>query len=327
MIEMKKAKEIMNYIAKRGLCQSYTVFPFQNEQEAEEAVVNDLLVEYASCDLLVEDLRRQHRIIGTHLSLKKEKMPALLKMSGYLIDAETKRNSFFCGRENELLKMNVAMNKKIKNNIMLVGDPGTGKTRLVEEFAVRYGLHNVFVVECAKLIGSTEYRGAFEQRTTDLLKYAKSCGLIIFFDEIHTLINLGKSTGGMSITDILKPYLLDEELVFIGATTRKEVRYFAEDEAFKRRFSIIRMDEPSTVELIGIKHALEENVFGEPLLNDCDTKMVITQLSTMLPTMFFPDKLIDFLDYLYSYKKILKRDVVLQDVLNEFIEDQKPFDS
>lgn len=326
MTDLKKAKEIINYISEHGLCETYDAFPFTQENTADAEDFEALLAEYPSCDKLAETLRQHYRVIGTHLRVKKEKTPALLKTTGYIVDADKKSNSFFCGRENELLKMNIAINKKIKNNIMLVGNPGTGKTRLVEEFAVKNGIHNVFVVECAKLIGSTEYRGAFEQRTTDLLRYAKSCGLIIFFDEIHTLINLGKSTGGMSITDILKPYLTDEEMVFMGATTLKEYLYFAEDEAFKRRFSVIRIDEPADDELVLIKASLERNVFGEQLLSDSDTVNAVNQLRKALPTMYFPDKLIDFLDYLYSYRSISQSDVNYSDVLAEFIADHKAFD-
>ena len=325
MIEIKKIKEIINYIAYHNLSEKYKVFPFQNENTADYSVVNELLSEHTSYDLLIESLRKQYKTINNHICLKPENTPALLKMSGYIIDAEKRSNSFFYGRANELLKMKVAINKKIKNNIMLVGHPGTGKTRLVEEFAIRNELHNIFVVECAKLIGSTEYRGAFEQRTTDLLKYAKSCGFIVFFDEIHTLINLGKSTGGMSITDILKPYLLDEDLIFIGATTYREYLYFSEDEAFKRRFSIIRINEPSTDELVKIKYTLEENIFKDHLLNDIESEMVIKQLAETLPTAYFPDKLIDFLDYLYAYKKITQQNPDINILLNDFIEDYGPF--
>lgn len=322
MIELVTAKKIVNYIAEHNISPKYYVFPFENEAVANIELFEELLSNYNSVDSLLENLRKEHRIIGTHMRLHEEHQPALLKMTGYFIDIERSNCSFFCGRDRELFKMTVAVNKKIKNNILLIGNPGTGKTKLVEAFASTNRLHNVFVVECAKLIGTTEYRGAFEQRTTDLMDYAKRNGLIIFFDEIHSLINLGKSTGGMSITDILKSYLLDSELIFIGATTTREAHFFSEDEAFKRRFSMIKVEEPSDEELIRIMKSLEDNLFSEVIIDANDAMKVIHHLREKLPSMFFPDKLIDFMDYLYSYKSIKTSDIDVEEVLCEFINDQ-----
>lgn len=321
MIEIKQAKEIINYFARHNISDAYNVFEFQNEKVSNEDLLGKLLNQYPTSDALIKDLCKQYRQMCTHVIPKKDKMPALLKQSGYIINAQNSANSFFYGRKQELLKMDICSNKKIKKNILLVGKPGTGKTTLVEEFAIRKQLHNIYVVECAKLIGSTEYRGSFEQRIVDLLKYAKEFGLIVFFDEIHTLINLGKSTGGMSITDILKPYLLDKEMMFIGATTFKEFQIFTEDEAFKRRFSIIKVKEPVDEELIEIKKSIEATVFFDKILTDEETLFVISELRKKLPMMFFPDKLIDFLDFMYSYKTVADSNITLIAVLNEFIND------
>lgn len=322
MIELVTAKKIVNYIAEHNISEKYYVFPFENETAADTELYEELLSNNNSLDSLLENLRKEHHIIGTRMRLREEHLPALLKMTGYFIDIEKSDCSYFCGRERELFKMTVAVNKSIKNNILLIGNPGTGKTKLVEAFASTNRLHNVFVIECAKLIGTTEYRGAFEQRTTDFIEYAKRNGLIIFFDEMHSLINLGKSTGGMSITDILKPYLLDSELVFIGATTTKEARFFAEDEAFKRRFSMIKVEEPSDEELIRIKKSLEDNLFLEVVIDDDSAIRILHHLREELPSMFFPDKLIDFMDYLYSYKSIKTSDICVEEVLDEYIKDQ-----
>ena len=321
MIDLTTAKKILNYIAEHNLSKKYYVFPLDNESVGETKLYEELLSKYNSADLILEKLREEHRTMGTCMLLREEYVPALLKMTGYFIDVEKSEHSYFCGRDRELFKMSVAVNKKIKNNILLIGDPGTGKTKLVEAFALANHLHNIFVVECAKLIGSTEYRGAFEQRTTELIEYAKKNALIIFFDEIHALVNLGKSTGGMSITDILKPYLLDNELIFIGATTTKESHFFAEDEAFKRRFSVVKVLEPANDELVRIKKSLEKNLFSEVILDDDHTLRVLNRLREDLPSMFFPDKLIDFMDHLYSYKSIKASKICLEEVLDEFIND------
>lgn len=125
-----------------------------------------------------------------------EELPALLKNVGYMIDVEQFDGNYFCGRDEELLKMKVIFNKKIKNNILIVGNPGVGKTKIVEAYAAKYNIRNIYVVECAKLVGGCEFRGSFEQKVVDVLDYAKKYNLILFFDEMHSLINLGNSMGG-----------------------------------------------------------------------------------------------------------------------------------
>ena len=180
---------------------------------------------------------------------------------------------------------------------MLVGNPGVGKTRLVEEYAIRNNLRNIFVVECAKLVGNCEYRGSFEQKVVDLLDYVKENNLILFFDEIHTLIDLGKSTGGISITDILKPYLLNSDLIFIGATTLKEMAYFVKDEAFKRRFTVIKLEEPSDEILKRITTNFETAVLHKMIVNDADVSTIIENLAEKLPKLSFPESLKKMSEY------------------------------
>lgn len=105
----------------------------------------------------------------------------------------------------------------------------------VIQFAKKHKNKNFYVVESAKLIGDTQYRGEFEQKIVDVLKFAKQENLILFFDEIHTLISLGDSDGVIGINNILKPYLTDPKLQFIGATTNNEDKILLQDEAFQRR--------------------------------------------------------------------------------------------
>ena len=117
MIELKTAKEIINYISHHNLSEIYDVFPFTDENEADANTFNDVLTQYTTCDLMLQTLRQQHKIVASHLNLKAEKIPALLKTSGYIIEIGSSPHSYFCGREKELLKMNIAINKKLKNNI------------------------------------------------------------------------------------------------------------------------------------------------------------------------------------------------------------------
>lgn len=252
-----------------------------------------------------------------------DELPALLRNVGYIINVDEFDMNYFCGRDNEILKMQVILNKKIKNNILLVGNPGVGKTKIVEAYAAKNNVKNIYVVECAKLVGGCEFRGTFEQKVVDVLDYAKKYNLILFFDEMHSLINLGNSMGGMSITNILKPYLLDKEYCFIGATTLEEAKYFVEDEAFKRRFSILRLDEPSYDTLKNIKNNFENNVLGEQIIDDIHMNKILDDLNDKLPDKYFPDKLLDLLDYVYSYITITDYKNSIEDLIGEYINEQR----
>ena len=156
-----------------------------------------------------------------------------------------------------------------------------------------------------------------------MIKYAKDMQLILFFDEIHTLLQLGKTTGGISITDILKPYLLDSQLNFIGATTIKEAELLVQDEAFKRRFSFIVLGEPTTDTLIEIKNKFETKIAGQKILENKEASEVIVRLDKELPDQYFPDKLVDFLDYIYAFMKVKGKIINYKQLLEEYICDQK----
>ena len=250
-------------------------------------------------------------------------LPARIKKMDHLINIDDKIPWCFSGRMKELQKMRITFNKRVKNNVLIIGKPGVGKTSLVEAFAHENSIKNIFVVECAKLIGNTEYRGAFENKVTELLSFAKEMDLILFFDEIHALVDLGRTTGGMSITDILKPYLLDDSLVFIGATTPKESNMLLDDEAFKRRFATIWLGEPDEEELMQMKKTFEEKVLKETILDENETKDVIVVLTSQLEHESFPDKLLDFVDHYYAYNKTMNRRLPYRHVLEDYIYDKR----
>lgn len=140
---------------------------------------------------------------------------------------------------------------------------------------------------------------------------------------MHSLINLGNSMGGMSITNILKPYLLDKEYCFIGATTLEEVKFFVEDEAFKRRFSILRLDEPSYDTLKNIKNNFEEIILGKKIIQDTYMDKVLDDLKEKLPDKYFPDKMLDLLDYIYSYITTTNYNNSIEDLIGEYINEQR----
>ena len=155
------------------------------------------------------------------------------------------------------------------------------------------------------------------------MKFAKTMNLILFFDELHVLMELGKSQGGISITDILKPYLLDNEMCFIGATTIKESDLLMSDEAFKRRFTTIYLPELADEQLLLIKEKFEQVIACNSVLNKEDTRDIIQELRSQLTTQYFPDKFIDFLDFMCSYKNVINNEINYKILLKEYISDQR----
>lgn len=323
MIDITLAKQVFNYIHKNNLSNTYEIIPFKEVCEIEEIQWNDLLNKFQTVDELISYLNKQYKQCATHSYRIFKKIPSNLKRLGHIIEIEDVESSFFCGREIELNKMNVIRHKKIKNNILLIGEPGVGKTSLVKAFAKKFHIKNLFVVECAKLISNTEFRGSFENKVIELMEFSRGMNLILFFDEIHVLMELGKTTGGISITDILKPYLLEETLCFIGATTLKEASILMKDEAFKRRFSPIVISEPSLKILMEIKTSFEHDILKEQLLSNEEALFVIKSLQEKVKEQYFPDKFIDFLDYMYAIKctggSVNRYDILLE----EYICDQK----
>lgn len=325
---------LLEYIANNDLSRKYNV-NFQLPLELKETHKDEIdkfqyLKVKSNSDInkFLELIRMEDKYSDL-IKLKKDinqqkSLPKLLDNTGYLINSNINsyENNMYVSRPDIEMKMSIILNKKIKNNLLLIGPPGTGKTTLVHQFAYQNKLDNIFVVETAKLLGGSKYRGEFEQKVVDVLKFAAQNKLILFFDEIHTLISLGQGEGGMSITNILKPYLTDYNMKFIGATTDKEAHLLLEDPAFKRRFTTLKLNEFTYNDLLIVAEKYFDlfNI-NRNIIEELDTRLIYGKLDEKLVDHYFPDKWIDFFDYLTSYVHH-QSDICPESVLEEYIYDQ-----
>ncbi|WP_455756744.1 ATP-dependent Clp protease ATP-binding subunit [Sulfurimonas sp.] len=213
------------------------------------------------------------------------------------------------GRDEEITRMMQILIRKTKNNPMLLGEPGVGKTALVEGLAQRISDGNVptslknkrvVALDMSALIAGAKYRGEFEDRLKAVIDEVKENGqIILFIDEIHTIVGAGASEGSMDAANILKPALARGELHTIGATTLKEYRkYFEKDTALQRRFLPINLDEPSVNQSLQILRGIKERLETHHNVTITDSALVAAaRLSDRyIGDRFLPDKAIDLID-------------------------------
>ncbi|EDH3477329.1 AAA domain-containing protein [Campylobacter jejuni] len=213
------------------------------------------------------------------------------------------------GREEEIERLMQILIRKTKNNPILLGEPGVGKTAIVEALAQRIikkdvpkSLQNkkVITLDMSALIAGAKYRGEFEDRLKAVVnEVIKSENIILFIDEIHTIVGAGASEGSMDAANILKPALARGELHTIGATTLKEYRkYFEKDAALQRRFQPVNVGEPSVNEALamlrGIKEKLE--IHHNVTINDSALVAAAKLSKRYIADRFLPDKAIDLID-------------------------------
>ena len=221
------------------------------------------------------------------------------------------------GRDEEITRMMQIIIRKTKNNPILLGEPGVGKTAIVEGLAQRIynkevptSLQNkkVVALDMSALIAGAKYRGEFEDRLKSVIDEVKENGnIILFIDEIHTIIGAGASEGSMDAANILKPALARGELHTIGATTLKEYRkYFEKDTALQRRFQPITVGEPSVNEALQILRGIKEKLETHHNVAITDSALVsAAKLSDRYITdRFLPDKAIDLVDEAASELKM-----------------------
>ena len=221
------------------------------------------------------------------------------------------------GREKEIRRVIQILSRRTKNNPVLIGEPGVGKTAIVEGLAQHIAKGDVpgdllkkrvLALDLAALIAGTKYRGEFEERMKKLMKeVTDSKDVILFIDELHTIIGAGGPEGTMDASNIMKPALSRGELQCIGATTTKEYRkYFEKDSALVRRFQLVQVEEPDEKDTASILEGLKKKYedFHGVVYEDGVIDAIVKYSKRYISERFLPDKAIDILDEAGAAKKI-----------------------
>ncbi len=301
-----------------------------------ESISHDLGDEYVSCEPIILALltvsSTVSRILKDAGATEKDMRQAILELrQGQKVQSQSADDNYqslekyaknlvdlarqgkldpVIGRDDEIRRVLQILSRRTKNNPILIGEPGTGKTAIVEGLAQRIMRGDVpenlkdkqlYSLDMGALIAGAKYKGEFEERLKSVINEVTGSDgrIILFIDEIHTLVGAGKSEGAMDAANILKPALARGELRSIGATTLNEYqKYFEKDKALERRFQTVMVDEPDELSAISILRGLKERYENHHKVRiQDDACIAAVQLSERYITeRFLPDKAIDLMD-------------------------------
>ncbi len=249
---------------------------------------------------------------------RSKETPLLTEFSRDLTeDASDGKLDPLIGREEELERITQVLCRRTRNNPVLIGEPGVGKTALVEGLAnkivqgdvpIYLADKRILALDISLIVAGTKYRGQFEERLKTIMKeLTETPNIIIFIDELHTLVGAGSAEGSLDAANILKPALSRGELQCIGATTPAEYRkHIEKDRALERRFQAVKVASPSPEETVEIAHGVKERYekFHNVVYLDEAIEAAVHQSSRYIPDRFLPDKAIDLLDEAGSRVKL-----------------------
>ena len=267
-------------------------------------------------DKSINSSEQESRLEGTGPGNQPQNAEGILESFAINLNNLAKENQIdkVVGRQEEVLRLQEILNRRRKNNPLIVGDAGVGKTALVEGFAKRivqgevsekFKNCQIFSLDMAGLLAGAKFRGDFEQRLKQVfkdisLRQKNGQEIILFIDEIHTIMGAGATTSGsMDASNLLKPYLSNGKIRCIGSTTHEEYRKFVEkDAAFKRRFQKISLDEPNYNETIEILKGMKENFenFHQIKISNKTIKSAVDLSTKFIHDRKQPDKAIDLID-------------------------------
>lgn len=304
----QKANDFTSKMGDQFVSLEHLLLAIMDEKNSASQMMKDAGISLNQLQAAIQDLRKGQKVTSqsaedTYQSLGKYAVNLTERARNGKLDP-------VIGRDEEIRRVLQILSRRTKNNPILIGEPGTGKTAIAEGLAYRIVRGDVpenlkskqiYSLDMGALIAGAKYKGEFEERLKSVInEVVKSDGeIILFIDEIHTLVGAGKSEGAMDAANILKPALARGELRAIGATTLDEYqKYFEKDKALERRFQTVMVDEPSESDTISILRGLKERYENHHKVRIKDEAIIAAvQLSSRYITdRFLPDKAIDLMD-------------------------------
>lgn len=305
---MQKASDYASKMGDEYVSLEHLLLALLSEKSTASHMLKDAGVSQKHLQMAIDELRKGEKVTSPSAE---DTYQSLSKYAENLIEkAREGKLDPVIGRDEEIRRVLQILSRRTKNNPILIGEPGTGKTAIAEGLAHRIirgdvpenlKSKKIFSLDMGALIAGAKYKGEFEERLKSVVnEVIKSEGeIILFIDEIHTLVGAGKGDGAMDAANILKPALARGELRAIGATTLDEYqKYFEKDKALERRFQIVMVNEPSEPDTISILRGLKERYENHHKVRIKDEALIAAvQLSSRYITdRFLPDKAIDLMD-------------------------------